>query len=301
MPDSIDDLIRKKLERLNSVPDELANSVIKAQKDALNRILDILGQLDVKDGNIVLSERNLSIIQSIERDLQENIFNEKYIEAVTEFSQQFNVQSRLNDEYFRSILEEFENKSIYETVLKQSQKNAIELLAEDAFTEVLISPLKQSLDASVVNGSSFADTIKSLRLIIEGSDEIDGRLLSHVKRVAYDGFAISDRNYTNTIATDLGLEFYRYSGGEIADTRCFCDERDGKYFHRKEIEAWGRGEKVGSCGFPWQGMRRGTNSSNIFSFLGGYNCKHSILPVSNKSAPKSVIDRNVKSGNYKPS
>jgi hypothetical protein len=132
-----------------------------------------------------------------------------------------------------------------------------------------------------------------LRYLIEGNEEVDGRLMSHVKRVAYDSFAVSDRSYTNTIATDLGLEFYRWSGGKIEDTRCFCLERAGKYFHREEIKAWGRGENIGKCKSNglWEGANSNTDEATIFFYAGGYNCKHSIAPVSKKSVPADVMQR----------
>jgi hypothetical protein len=233
----------------------------------------------------------MAIIENINQTIKNTIFTPEYEKSLTSFIGEFNTQAGLSNEYFQIILDDFEVKPVYKSLLKSTQRNAIQLLNDDAFSQVLINPIKETLESSIVNNVSFGDTITNLRYIIEGDETVDGRLISHVKRVAYDSFAVSDRSYTNTIATDLGLEFYRYSGGEIETTRCFCDERAGKYYHRKEIEGWGDGVGVGSCGFPWAGMNTNTDKATIFFYAGGYNCKHSLLPVSAKSVPQEVKDR----------
>ena len=53
--------------------------------------------------------------------------------------------------------------------------------------------------------------------------------------------------------------------------------------------------------FNWQGKMYGTNESTIFVTAGGYNCQHSIMPVSVFAVPKADIERNIKNGNFEPS
>lgn len=291
-----------KFDRLESVPDDFVNQVKGTQKEVLKDIEDLTSQLETENGVFVFNEKNINIINSIDQKLKDTVFSDEYIKAVQDFASQFNKQASINNAYFKSINVGFEPDPIYQAVLRSSQKNAIDLLGEDAFTQKLINPLKQILESAITNKVSFSDTLDSLRTVIAGdaSKDIDGALVSHVKRVAYDGFAASDRSYTNAISQDLGLEFYRYSGGIIKDSRCFCIKRHGLFFHKKEIEGWGEGKGVGECGYPWQGMNSITNKATIFIVAGGYNCKHGWLPVSIKSVPKNVIQRNLDNGNYIP-
>lgn len=90
----------------------------------------------------------------------------------------------------------------------------------------------------------------------------------------------------------LSAEWFKYVGRPIDDTRPFCRERAGQFFHRKEIESWGS--------LTWEGQIEGTNSSNIFSFAGGWGCRHIISPVSEFIIPKDVLLRNIENGNYTP-
>jgi hypothetical protein len=300
----IDDIIKEKLSRLESIPDRFVNAIGKTQKGVMADIESIIFSLDRDGETFLLNEKNLSLINSIEKKLKETIFNDEYTSELTKYISQFKQQANLNNAYFTELSDKFDNKDVYKLSLEASQKNAIALLGEDSFSQQLIIPITQSLQSSVNSSISFTETLSSLRSFIEGSDQVDGRLQGYVKRIAYDAFSASDRSYTNVVANDLGLQFYKYQGVEVEDTRPFCNERRGKYFHKKEIELWGENETCCGLEWPnskgWQGRNSATNKATIFIFAGGYNCKDSILPVSVKSVPGSVIQRAIDAGYYKP-
>jgi hypothetical protein len=296
-----DNFISDKNDRLEEVPGKFVDSVSNLESKIMKEVESLVSQLEMKDGVIEMTDKNLALIESINQRIINVTFDEEYEKNLTKFIGEFKTQAGLNNEYFQVINEDFQLKPLYKTVLENTQKNAIALLNEDAFTATLSTPIKQILESSITNKQSFTDTIESLRYIIQGDETADGRLISHVKRVAYDSFAVSDRSYTNAVSTDLSLEFYRFTGGKIEDTRCFCRERAGKYFHQKEVEGWGEGKGLGDCKQDglWQGANANTDKSTIFLYLGGYNCKHSILPVSTKSVPREVINRAKQEGYYK--
>lgn len=304
MPD-IDKIVKEKITRLESVPNAFVNDVIKTQAEVMKDIERIVFGLDREGDVFVLNEKNLSLINSIDQKLKDTIFNDEYSGALTSYVSQFNKQAKLNNSYFVELGVGFEDKDLYKLTMQGSQKNAITLLGEDAFSQQLIVPITQTLQESINSSVSFTSTLDTLRLFIEGNDEVEGKMQSYVKRIAYDAFSSSDRSYTNVISNDLGLEFFRYQGGEVEDTREFCEERKGKYFHKKEIEGWGKGDKCCGLSWPdsqgkWQGRNTATNGATIFTFAGGYNCKHSIVPVSVKSVPKNVVERAIEAGYYKP-
>jgi hypothetical protein len=90
-------------------------------------------------------------------------------------------------------------------------------------------------------------------------------------------------------------------------TRCLCLNLNGQYLHKGEIEQIGLGnlaviEGLASCrsGALWQGAMSNTNDKTIFTVAGGYNCQHSILPVSTFGVPKEVGLRAYQSGYFKP-
>lgn len=295
----MDEDIRDKFDRLDDVPREFSKSVERTQREIMDHMEELLSKMETKNGQFVFSDKNLSILESLDNELKNIFFSPAYEKDLRHFASEFNAQAQINNTYFSGIVNDYEVKPIYEQVVRQAQRNTIELLTGDVFTQPLMTPLKELMNTAVMNEGTYYDTLVGLRKVILGNDQIDGKLLSHAKRIVYDGFAISDRTYTSIVAKDLGLEFYRWSGSTVQDTRCFCLERVNKFYHRKEIEEWGDGKNVGKCGHPWQGMNSLTNKDNIFSLAGGYNCKHSPLPVADKSVPKDVISRNKENGNVK--
>lgn len=164
-------------------------------------------------------------------------------------------------------------------------------------TTNLYNPVRTILTDSVIAGDSYVKVVKAIKQVVQGgtiqNKTLEGKLYRYAKQMAYDTFVVADRGYTNNIAIDLEVEFYRYQGGLVEDSREFCVSRNGKYYHRKEVEAWGKLKQ-------WDGKIPATDEKSIFVYAGGFLCKHSILPISEFSVPKDVINRNIENGNYNP-
>jgi hypothetical protein len=288
---TLDEILDDKIQRLESVPSNLVDGASKAQIELLNKAKSLVGKMDIVDGNFVFNDKNIALIEEIGTTLQGTLNESEYVSDLTTFAKEFNTQGSINNEFFTKISQDFESKSVYKAVLKQSQKNAVDLLSIDAITAEVINPIKSSILSGVVNEGSFTETLKTLTDLTTNVKGTDGILTRYVKRVAYDSFAVADRQYTQAIAADLNFKFFKFRGGHIADTRCFCDERLGGYYHIDEIQDWGRGKHVGACGYPWQGMNKNTNSDTIFSYVGGYNCKHGFIPYLTSEVPPKWIKR----------
>ncbi len=299
------ELIDKKNQRIEDVPEAFQSNVERLQRRIYNRITELIGQLETRDGQIVMSEANLLRVQQINDELKQVLNSREYIDAVRKFTDEFENQKVINNDYFKKAFgDEFTETRLANQLVRNSQRNAFELLAGQAAEQNFIVPIKAQLEQAVASGSSYAETVKGIRTLVEGDENIDGNLLRYSKQVSWDAFALSDRSYTNAIAEDLEAEWFRYSGGIVKDSRCFCVDRDRQYFHYKEIEAFGNGEDLGECNTgdgTWQGQMKGTNSSTIFIVAGGYNCRHTWSPVSITLVPREVILRNVLQGNFKPS
>lgn len=305
MAETLIQLIDRKNQRLEDIPDRFQSNVEKLQRRVYNRITELIGQLEVRDGQIAMSEANLLRVQQINDELKQVLNGREYVDAVRKFTNEFETQKNINDQYFRKAFgSDFRPTTLANQLVRNSQRNAFELLTGAPAEQNFIAPIRTQLENAVSSGSSLRDTIQGIRDTVEGTDDADGRLLRYSKQVSWDAFALSDRAYTNAIAEDIDVEWFRYSGGIVKDSRCFCVERDRQYFHYKEIEAFGRGEDLGECNTgdgTWQGQMVGTNESTIFIVAGGYNCRHTWSPVSISIVPRDVILRNMANGNFEPS
>lgn len=300
---TLKELIKLKNQRLESIPDALLSVVERTQKQVFSELLSLLDKFDRTGGAITASTENLLLMSEIMDDLKKTLLDSDYTQAVKEFAKEFDVQKVFNDDYFKKAFDIEADKAIADALVKQAKTDAVKALLSSPLDENFLKPIENILIDSIATGSGFTETLKSIQDFVEGSGDKDGKLLSYSKQIAHDDFAFSDRSYTNAIADDLGeIEWYLYSGGEIPGSRCFCKERHEKFFHYKEIEAWGKGEDLGVCksGDLWQGAVPATNAQTIFIYAGGFGCIHSILPVSIFQVPKDVVERNISNGNYAP-
>lgn len=295
--------LERKSARLKSVPDELLSRIERFQTKLYSQLIGIVDDLSRSGGFIDADAENLRRQISISSGLKNELFGDEYLDIVNDYIKEFDAQATVSDLVIKKQFKEFDASEFAKVTLEKSKLTAQELLLDTPLETEFLKPLDEILTNSITSGAGWKDTVENIRTFVEGNQEVDGRLLNYAKQIAHDAFAESDRAYTNAVADDLESEWFLWSGGELPTTRCFCDERKEKYFHYKEIEAWGRGENLGECkvGDLWAGANRNTNEKTIFIYGGGYNCQHSPMPVSVFSVPKSVLQRNIESGNYQPS
>lgn len=303
---TLKEIIEQKSRKLNAIPNKFLNSVEKAQKVLYNEMTVLMNSLETVNGNLVVSSKNFNIAKKISEDLKAVLLESPYTEAVKDFSSEFNTLKTINDKYFNATFPEYTAPEVGAVLIDNAKKQTVTALLSNSVDNSFIAPIEGVLNNAISSGASFMETLQNIRTAIEGGentkgDVVDGKLLKYAKQIAHDNFAIADRSYTNTVADELESEWFLYDGTEVADSRCFCMERKGRYFYYKEIEAWGRGEKVGECGKDWQGKNANTNESTIFILAGGYNCLDSIMPVSVSIVPKSDIERAISLGFFEPS
>lgn len=301
MPPPHVEILKRRLKRLSSVPDNFIGRMKAVQVDQYNRIVMLLKRLDLA-GDVIdsRSKSNYQLVDKLREDLHDYILRSDYADAVKEFAGEFNKQKKVNEEYYKTISSDFDAIAADEIVNK-IQKSTVRNLYIDKLNSDYLAPLEGILNTAISSQAGFDETLRYIRLFVEGNDEVDGSISRYAKQLAHDSFANADRAYGNAVSDELELDFYLWAGGEVPGTRCFCIERHEKYYHWKEIAAWGRGEDVGECGFPWQGMNKATDENTIFVYAGGHNCLHTVAGVSTFDVPREVILRNVENGNYSPS
>jgi len=305
------ELAKDKVRRLTSVPDDFLSKIPASEAQVYDSVVGLISRLEIKNGSYVISTKNLKIASEISQLLKGVLLSSDYTKYVAEFAREFDTQAKISDEFFKKTFPEFTVSEMAVAVNQISKRETIDLLLNRASDAEFIAPLRDIIEQAVINGSGYTETLKSIRTFIQGDAEIAGKMERYSRLYAHDAFAISDRSYTSVVSEELGIEWFFYSGDTIATTRPFCDERHNQYYYYKEIEAWGAGkptlgkngtnqETAWPEGGTWAGRIQETNSTNIYSYGGGWNCRHSILPVSIFSVPKEVIERNIASGNYSP-
>jgi hypothetical protein len=293
---SFDELVARKIKLLETVPETIITAAEKAQRDAWRKLSPLLAEMDVDaTGNIRQTEDNIRRIGLITEELNKVLAGGEYKDAVQSFLSSIDEGVQLTDDIAKKIDSNFQPDNVQKQLLAISKQNAINAFFGSGLRDNVTVPFLEQLTANVAARAPLNQAVKALQGVIEGTETTDGRLLANVRTTANTAQAIADRSYSAAVNEELGIEYFQYLGGEIPTTRPFCEHREGAIFHRKEIEAWGSGEN--SAGIndirngTWDGRIDGTDSRSIFTFVGGWNCRHFLVPVIKQKVPPSVIAR----------
>jgi len=302
-------ITRDKLEALERVPDAWAKSIEGYQPKLFARLSKLLAELETVDGSLAMTASNLTSINTIVNELRAFLTQGEYVDIVKAFNNEFTVQQGLTAKYFGEVLGLDAIPTPFAAQLYQTNRAiAIDgVLGNTALDSMLLNDVRSTLIDAVGSNSRYTNTLESLRNLVEGNAEKEGQLLRYSRQIVSDTFATTDRAYTQLVSEDLGLQFFRWLGGKMKTTRCLCLNLNGQYLHKGEIEQIGLSnlaviEGLSSCksGNFWAGAMPNTNNKTIFTVAGGYNCQHSILPVSTFGVPKDVALRAYNSGYFKP-
>lgn len=308
----LENILGEKNQRLEDIPNDFTTRVKRVQPSILDELLSLVSNLETDGPNLAPTERNLMQIEAILIQLKQFVSQSEYIESVRAFAGEFDSQTLINNTFFREAFEDFTVSQTSLNTVLNNKRNTVRKLIEDSLDAPFYNPIRDTLIDAVSTGSSLKDAIASIRLDIIGGESkgniVLGKLERYAKQIATDAFADSDRAYTNQVGLELDAEFGLYSGGLISDSRVFCVNRNGKFWHRNQVMEWGEGKLVDSgrakgketAGSDWQGKRTNTNGSTIFAFLGGFGCLHSFMPVSTFVVPQTVLQENLLNGNWVP-
>jgi hypothetical protein len=260
-------------------------SLTRIQAELNNQLLAILKDLELDaEGYIKQSANNRKILRDADKAINELFGSTPYTTAVSRYVSVIGKIDAQNVTYFSSLSESFSpNKQFLRNLQSDTIASIEKNILSDGLQSQVIEPLSKILNQNVNSGGKFAGFLEQVRNYILGNDQVEGRAMSYTRTYLRDSLFTYSRTYQQAITSDLGLTYYLYSGGVIDKSRPFCEERAGKFFSHKEIEAM--------ASLEWAGKKQGTTESSIFLFAGGWNCAHQIIPVSTLIVPQEVIDR----------
>lgn len=285
--------ITELLKLLDGSVEKFKTGLEPIQVQTYDRLLKLLAELDLKDGNIQNSVRNIRLLGTIKQELDDLVLNDKYLNSVKEFVTAYGVVSRLNNEYFSSIAKRYKPPAVLAEVRKQAVNDAVAALTENGIGANYTDQLRDIVKTAITSGGSYSKLAEQLRSTVLGTSTEAGKLVRYAGTVATDGINIYNRTYIKAVSDDLGLSWFRYVGSNMNTTREFClamTQSDNEYFHVSQIPSIIKGN-LNSGKVSTAGQREGTNSINFIQFAGGYNCGHSIVPVPAALVPASIRAR----------
>ena len=288
--------VKRWQDRVSSLIDDSVQSFLsgtdQVEKNMFDQLLLLCKGLSVDSNGIIRQTTdNMKKTAAIQAIVEKTLLTDSYNEKVNLFLGDYEAVNNLNNSYFSTLSQAFNpNKEVYKVMQASAIEVAKESLVGSGVTEYVIKPVQDLLNKNITSGALWQDMVTQLKEEIIGSEENIGRVSRYASQITWDSLQQYNRTMNEAVAMDLNIEWYRYSDGLVQDSRDYCKERAGEYFHKKEIED--------SSHERWAGKSKGTTESTIFIYAGGYNCKHHYSPVPIDVVPDSVIRRNISNGNY---
>ena len=274
--------------RSEAAVEKLAGAMSDLQVRMADQLVDLLLELDVKGGKVESTEANVNRVSEIMRLLKNQLADDQWIEAVSDYVDSFD---RMEGDIvgYMGTLGEVDERLI--TALKRHYKTVVAefLTNPQSFAKDVFNPVQQNIITSIATNAPLKELNESTRTILRGAEDKDGAIVDAAKPMAETSATLYERSATSKIAEELGIELYFYQGRNIDTTRPFpCGNWAGHAMHRKEIEELADED--------WAGKIDGTDKQTIFVYLGGWfgnkkACRHVLIPISGKDAPQEDLAR----------
>ena len=232
-------------------------------KTLSDQVIEIADSIDFDPKKRV---ENLQKLRSLKSQIVATITsNVAYQEGVKEVLNGFKELKKLSDSYYSILIDGYSAKSeLYKAILESNIQVTQDLLLGAGIRENFGAAITEVLKENIAGNTSRTQLNKVLRDFIRGTDTEKAYLNRYIKSTVNDTVMTFSREYNNTVADDLNLQFCTYVGTRRESSRTWCIARKGRYFKRSEVVGWAKE--------TWDGKIPATNANTIFSYCGGYGC-----------------------------
>jgi len=264
----------KELELLEKIDTKLEEIVfrfienynLKVSKEIQDAILEFIDTLDtdlaVKE-RLIRSKQINKFRTELEKVVLAGALADGYKQLIIEYKELVGMAN----EYF-SLLSISYDKLLYKEIYKDSILFLKESLTGAGISQFVVNPIVDKLYELNLKGIKKKDLKAFLKEFFD-KNNITNR---YIEQITTDSLYQMTSNYQLKISEDLNIEYYYYAGTRMKTSRQFCISRYGKVYTKKEVQSWAE--------LTWQGKVPGTDKSSIFYYRGGYNCRHTLRPIS---------------------
>ncbi len=240
-------------------------------KDLADQVIEISDNIDFDPKK---RAENLQNLRKLKRQITDTISeNASYQLAVKDVISGFQELKNLSDSYYSVLIDGYSAKSaLYTEILNSNIVITQDLLIGAGIRENFSNAISEVLKENIAGNTTKSELNKVLRQFIKGTDSQKAYLERYVSQTTNDAVMVFSREYNAVVSDDLNLQYYAYVGTRIDTSRQFCDARAGRYFKKSTVESWA---SLGN----WDGRMKGTTKTTIFSYCGGYNCRHELYAV----------------------
>lgn len=281
--------------------------VTKTEKKIFDSAVALIQKLDVDKttGQIKQTTANLKLLSDIKARLAQIATKDKaYLQGVKDLAKMFDViykqQTAFYSTNFAQKTLNDKAKAKYEAMKRVAVETTIDGLTGAGLQSNVLDPLSKTLLRAVTSGAKYSDLIDELRKQLTSLDaDNQSDLAKYAKTYATTALTQYAGQNNRLFTDDLGAVWFRYVGSEIETTREFCHHLTAKeYIHISEFPDILKGRieydgEVHQCkmnpktGLPY-GLIDGTTPDNFQVNVGGWNCRHQLVPIAKEAVPKDI-------------
>lgn len=276
-------------------------AVSTSEQKMFDEVLLLIKNLETTpQGNIKTSIANLKRVQQIRTKLYRLANNKDYLQAVRELVGTFDTLYRQQLQFYAVKNQSTVAKQKHNLIKTIARENTIAALTGDGLAANVTTQLDKMLLRAVTSGARFADLQKELSDYLLTNEGGNGALSRYAKTYAVTALSQYAGQNNKLFTDDLDTEWYEYVGSEIETTRPFCEAcLKKRYIHRSEFHNLLRGhihivggddidvKLYDKTDLPY-GMIEGTNEENLQINVGGWNCRHQLIPIAAEAVPENI-------------
>jgi len=290
--------IKEFVKTIDAAVNKLSDNAALQQSAAFKELMGLIKTLDTRGDVLLNNINNLGIINKIKVQLERFIINNQYKSDVKDFVGSYNQIQQISNSYFAQFNAKYQPKATIKAIKQTAIESTLNGLFENGIQIGVTDGLRKILQTNINAGGSYVHLTDQLRDYMLGSNNLEGALQRYVKTYATTAINQYTAEYNNAISSDLGLEWYGYSGSLLTTSRDFCLKCvEKRYIHISEFPKLLEGDfgylgqipLAKTTGLP-KGMMEGTNEQNLVRRRGGWNCGHQMIAVSEMVVPKAIKD-----------
>jgi hypothetical protein len=230
-----------------------------------------------ENGKFVFDDENVQKVAGINTVAASAIQQGEYPKKVRDYISAFGRVTDLNSKIQSSVngmgVKELED--LLSPVQRQNVQITLNGLTGAGINTEFIEPMKIGIYRNIVAGGTVTDMEVYIRDFIVSNQDRLGRFQKYAGQIARDSIYQYDGLINSLIGEKIGANAYLYVGGLVKDSRPQCIRWDGKGIIRKSQLI----TEIAWANLYGSGMIPGTNPENFTVYRGGYNCRHTAVPI----------------------
>lgn len=308
LPKRIEDVIRRKELFIQAAENSLDKHLTRMQSMLITKLnADIIPKLDVVNGMLRSTLKNYRLLAILDKTYRDFTSGQTipFVEEIVKSMEGINTRAV---RYFE-LSAGLERPELFERVAGETaQKMQVRLGLDNnkvipggyfdslVRSEGLLMDIKQLTLQAVTAGRPIRTYVKALNLLIAGDEKRTGGYERQFRRYAHDFYMQYDSAYSSSLAEEVGMKYFVYTGSLVKDSRDFCVAHKDKVFTREQAEEW-RTWTPAQGKYPAGYEIKAKNPYVVPSYIdyegydpindrGGYNCRHHLAWIDEKLAQR---------------